>query len=224
MAAANADVTLDTLCHYSLLSALSPGVDGSACRPFDARRDGFVRAEGSAALLLMACEDGGPVPDGAVAELAGYGCSADAYRPTAGHPEERGVVLAIERCLDDAGESPDAVEHVNAHGTGTPMNDMHEARALRRVFGERSSSIPLTANKAVTGHASFASGLLEAIAAIRTLAEGRIPPTAHYETVDPELPPLDIVAGAPRESRVSNALSLSSAFGGLNAAVLIRRV
>ncbi len=225
VAAANADLTLDTLCHYTLLSALSPGAGSDASRPFDARRDGFVRAEGGAAVVLAAWDDAEqPVPAGAQAEVVGYGASADAYRPTAGHPEERGLVLAIERCLADAGIAADDVRHVNAHGTGTRMNDLHEARALHRVLGPAAAEVPLTANKAVTGHASFASGLLEAVCLVRTLVTDRIPPTAHHEVEDPELPALDIVSGAPRQHAVANGLSLSSAFGGLNAAILLRRL
>lgn len=224
VAAANADLTLDTLCHYALLSALSPGKGPDACRPFDARRDGFVRAEGAGAMVLAAWDENGPRPDGALAEIAGYGASADAYRPTAGHPEQRGLVLALRRCLDDAGARADEIEHVNAHGTGTPLNDLHEARALHEVLGERAAEVPLTACKAVTGHASFASGVVEAIAATLTLRSGVIPPTAHYRQPDPELPALDVVRGTPRRTRPASALSLSSAFGGLNSALLLRRL
>jgi len=224
VAAANADLTLETLCHYTLLSALSAGTGPDACRPFDARRDGFVRAEGAGAIVLVAWDDGASPPDGVLAEITGYGASADAWRPTAGHPEQRGVVLALRRCLADARLSADDVAHVNAHGTGTPMNDLHEARALHEVLGERAARVPLTACKAVTGHASFASGLIEAIAAASTLRTGLVPPTAHYEQPDAGLPPLDVVAGGPRETRPASAISLSSAFGGLNAALLLRRV
>ncbi len=218
VAAANADLTAETLCHYVLLGALSEGTGPDACRPFHRDRDGFVRAEGAACLVLAA---GSPKESKDRVRITGYGTSADAYRITAGHPEERGLVLALLACLQDAGIGPEDVEHINAHGTGTRLNDLHEARALYKVFGDRAATIPVTAVKSVTGHASFASGLLEAIVSARTLLEGRIPPTAHLAILDPELPPLDVVRDTPRSLAVRNVLSISSAFGGLNAAVLL---
>lgn len=218
VAAANADLTLDTICHYHLLGALSKRDPPDACRPFDRRRDGFVRAEGAACLVLASRS--GAAPTGSVA-IRGYGASADGYRIAAGHPAQRGLVLALESCLRDASVSPGELDHINAHGTGTVLNDRHEALALHAVLGGRAAEIPLTANKAVTGHASFASGLLEAVAAMETVRRGTVPPVAHFEEVDPELPPLDLVTGGPRRCRVRSVLSVSSAFGGLNAAVLL---
>lgn len=219
VAAANADLSLETLCHYAIVGALSSRPAPDACLPFDRRRDGFVRGEGAACVLLSTERPPGPAP---AVEVIGYGSSADAHSVTAGHPEQRGLVLAIGRCLADAGLDPSRVDHINAHGTGTRGGDQHESLALRRVFGERLERIPLTAIKATTGHASFASGLIEAVVAAETLARRTLPPYLAALEPDPGLPRLDPVIAAPRPFAGRTVLTTSSAFGGLNAALLLR--
>nr|WP_269770438.1 beta-ketoacyl-[acyl-carrier-protein] synthase family protein [Brevibacterium yomogidense] len=203
------------------MRALAAGYEddpAAACRPFDRARAGFVMSSGAAAVLLEA-EDTARSRDAEVlAELVGFGASSDAHHPTAPHPEGRGAAQAMRVCLADAGLGPDAVDHVNTHGTGTPAGDAAEVTALADVLGPRARDVPLTATKSATGHLLGAAGVVEAVLAVRSLTDGFLPPTLNLD--DQEFDGWDIVTGAAREADIGTVLSTSFGFGGHNAAVL----
>jgi len=187
-------------------------------RPFDARRDGFVIAEGAAALVLEDKERA--VARGAriYAEIAGGASTADAHHITAPEPEGTGAVACMELALEDAGLLPGDIAQINAHGTSTPLNDLAEARAIRKVFGDPGPAV--TSNKGVTGHSLGAAGALEAVASALSIFHGLIPPTAGLEELDPEIG-LDVVAGAPRPFAPGPVLSNSFGFGGHNGCLVL---
>jgi 3-oxoacyl-[acyl-carrier-protein] synthase II len=138
---------------------------------------------------------------------------------TAPDPEGKGAARAMERALKDAGVSPEEVGYINAHGTATPANDAAETKAIKTLFGERAGKIPVSSSKSMIGHCLGAAGALEAVAAVLAVRDGRIPPTIHYETPDPECD-LDYVPNQAREAAVNVALSNSFAFGGNNTALV----
>ncbi len=182
-------------------------------RPFDARRDGFVMTEGSAALVLEEWDRA--VARGATiyAELAGAASTSDAHHITAPAPDGAGAVACMELALADADVSPAEVGHINAHGTSTPLNDLAEARAITKVFGEPGPLV--TSTKGVTGHGLAAAGAIEAVASVLTIHHATIPPTAGFEEPDPEIT-IRVVHGEPRPWEPSGVLSNSFGFGGHN--------
>ncbi|PBC86877.1 3-oxoacyl-[acyl-carrier-protein] synthase II [Streptomyces sp. 2224.1] len=189
-----------------------------ACRPFDARRDGFVLSEGAAVLVLERpahAQARGARPR---AQLAGYGASCDAYHYAAPDPDGRGAAAALTAALADAGAAPGDIDHINAHGTGTRRNDLAEAKALRSVFPEPPA---VTSLKGALGHAIGAAGAIEAAVTVLSLQRDTIPPTANHEDTDLAID-LDIVAKVPRTTAQSAAASLSMGFGGQNAALVFR--
>jgi 3-oxoacyl-[acyl-carrier-protein] synthase II len=200
---------------FANMTALS---SSGASRPFDARRDGFVMTEGSAALVLEDWDRA--VARGATiyAELAGAASTADAHHITAPAPDGGGAVACMELALGDAGLSPSDVGHINAHGTSTPLNDLAESRAINKVFGEPGPLV--TSTKGVTGHGLGAAGAIEAAAAALTIHHGLIPPTAGYEEADPEIT-LRVVHGKPLEWTPSAVLSNSFGFGGHNGCLVL---
>ncbi len=193
----------------------------SASRPFDADRDGFVIAEGAGMLVLESVE--GAMNRGAkiYAELAGFGMSSDAYHVTAPDPQSRGAVLCMGEALRSAGLAPQDIGYVNAHGTSTPYNDRCETLAIKKLFGERAYSIPVSSTKSMTGHLLGAAGGVEAIATAMALYEGILPPTINLEKPDPECD-LDYVPGNARQVKVGAALSNSFGFGGHNACLAMK--
>jgi len=204
------------------MRALASGYDDDptrASRPFDAARSGFVMSQGAAAIVLeserAARDRGAPV----LAELAGFGASSDAYHPTAPDPQGAGGARAIRAALADAGIGPDAVDHVNAHGTGTLAGDAAELNAFDAALGATGRGIPISATKSSTGHLLGASGVVEAIIAVQTTRTGILPPTINLD--EPAFPEWDVVT-EPRALRVDTVLSTSFGFGGHNGAVLIR--
>jgi 3-oxoacyl-[acyl-carrier-protein] synthase II len=182
-------------------------------RPFDARRDGFVMTEGAAALVLEDWDRA--VARGATiyAEVAGAASTADAHHITAPAPDGSGAVACMELALADAGIAPADVGHINAHGTSTPLNDLSEARAIAKVFGDPGPLV--TSTKGVTGHGLAAAGAIEAVAAVLTIHHATIPPTAGYAEPDPEIT-IQVVHGAPSPWEPSAVLSNSFGFGGHN--------
>jgi 3-oxoacyl-[acyl-carrier-protein] synthase II len=187
-------------------------------RPFDARRDGFLMAEGSAAIVLEDLERALARGAHVYAELLGSASNADAHHITVPAPGGSGAAACMELALADAGLSPDQIRHINAHGTSTPLNDSAEAEAIEKVFG--SPGPPLTSIKGVTGHAMGAAGAIEAVAAALTIERSLIPPTAGYEQPDPDIN-LDVVAGAPRPWQPGPVLSNSFGFGGHNGCLVL---
>jgi 3-oxoacyl-[acyl-carrier-protein] synthase II len=193
------------------------GEPGAASRPFDAGRDGFVAAEGAAVLVLERVPDAEARGGRVHAVVRGYGAATDAHHATAPDPEGRGVERALRTALADAGLGPSAVDHVNAHGTSTPLGDVIEARVLRRVLGDRPV---VTSTKGVTGHALAASGAMEAAYTALALARRSVPPTANLTELDPRVE-LDVVTGAPRAAPIDVGVSTSLGFGGHNAALVL---
>ena len=189
------------------------------CRPFSFKRRGMVLGEGAGMFVLERLEDAKARGAKIYAELAGFGMSADAGDIV--FPSEEGAAAAIADALDDAGLPSDAVDYVNAHGTGTAANDVTETRALRRSFGAHADKLAVSSTKSVHGHALGAAGALELIPAVRAISDGVIPPTANYTEPDPDCD-LDYVPNKPREQAVGVAMSNSFAFGGLNAVLLVR--
>jgi len=208
---------------FSMLGTLSRRNDEPerASRPFDAERDGFVIGEGAAILVLeresFARARGARV----LAELAGYGCTCDAYRITDERPDAEAAVRAMQRCLEDAGLTPGDVGYINAHGTGTQMNDATETRAVRALFG-RDRVPPMSSTKSMIGHLLAAAGAAELAATVLALDAGFLPPTINYVSPDPACD-LDCVPNTARSARLDAALSNSFGFGGQNACLAIRR-
>jgi len=206
---------------FARMGALSRRCDdpAGASRPFDVDRDGFVIAEAAAVLVLERLSDA--TARGAVvhAVLRGYGASADAYHTVTPDPGGHGVARALTMALRDAGVAPAEVDHVNAHGTSTPLNDQIEVATLRRVLG---GSALVTSIKGVTGHPLAAAGAVEAAVTALTLATGTIPPTANLQTPDPGLD-LELVCKQARQVPIEVAVSNSFGFGGQNAVLLMTR-
>jgi beta-ketoacyl-acyl-carrier-protein synthase II len=193
-----------------------------ASRPFDARREGFVFSEGSGVLVLESLEHARRRGARIYAELAGHGASADAHHMIAPDPEAAGPIRAMRWALEDAGMAPGEVDYINAHGTGTPLNDVTETRAIRAVFNTHADRIPVSSTKSMIGHAMGASGALEAIASIYAIQHSLLPPTINYEYPDPECD-LDYVPNQARRARVDVALSNSFGLGGQNACLVLKR-
>ncbi|MGW0916657.1 beta-ketoacyl-[acyl-carrier-protein] synthase family protein [Streptomyces sp. NPDC002784] len=187
-----------------------------ASRPFDADRDGFVLGEGAGVLVLESLKHARARQAHVYSYLAGYGSSTDAHHVTAPHPEGRGLKQALHEALGDASWTAADVDHLNAHGTATHLNDHIEARVLSDVFPQVP---PVTAPKGALGHSIGASGAIEAALTVLTLRHQTIPPTANLDRPDPALASLDIVTKSPRPARLHKAISTSVAFGGHNAAL-----
>jgi beta-ketoacyl-acyl-carrier-protein synthase II len=205
---------------WAALRALSTREDSpaEACRPFSADRDGMVLGEGAGILVLEAeshaLRRGVPI----LAEIKGYGASADSNHLT--QPAQDGPVKAMRRALADAGLSVDTIDYINAHATGTEWNDQNETRAIKEVFGEGAYEIPVAGNKAALGHSIAGSGALELIGCILSLRDQAVPPTINYKLPDPECD-LDYVTEGRRQVSLQNILSNSFAFGGSNAALVV---
>lgn len=189
----------------------------TASRPFDVDRDGFVPGEAAAFLVLERVEDAMARRHPIHARVSGYGAATDAYHVTAPQPEGLGIERAARAALDDAAAASRDIQHVNAHGTSTPLNDLTEGRALSRVFPHRP---PVTSTKGVTGHTLAAAGAVEAAYTALTIKNQTIPPTANLKTLDPGID-LDVVRGAPRSGPITAAMSTSLGFGGHNAALVL---
>ncbi|MDE0196034.1 MAG: beta-ketoacyl-[acyl-carrier-protein] synthase family protein [bacterium] len=188
-------------------------------RPFDLERDGFMHAEGCGVLVLEELEHARARGAEIIAEVAGYASTADAYHITAPSPGGAGAVACMERALDDAGLAPSDIVHINAHGTSTPLNDASEAEAIHKVFGSPGPLV--TSTKGVTGHALGAAGAIEAAAVVMSIQRGVLPPTARYETPDPDMAPIRILAPDPCEWEPGPSISNSFGFGGHNGCLVI---
>ena len=209
---------------FSALKALSTRNDEPerASRPFDRDRDGFVLGEGSGMLVLEsldhALERGAPI----LAEVVGYGLTGDAYHMTAPPEDGEGAARCMEMALADAGLSPEEVSYINAHGTGTALNDVCETRAIKRVFGEHAYRLAISSTKSMTGHMLGGTGGVEAVFTVKAMVEGVVPPTINLDNPDPECD-LDYVPHRAREMEVECAMSNSFGFGGTNAVVVFKR-
>jgi 3-oxoacyl-[acyl-carrier-protein] synthase II len=224
--AGGADSRIDPLLllAYRALGALSPAMRPAeeVSRPFDAARDGFVLGEGAGVLMLEELEHAKKRGAVIYAEVLGLGSSFDAYSITKPDPEAGGAARAIDWALKEARINPSDVDYINAHGTSTRLNDQMETTAVKRIFGEGASALPLSSIKSMIGHLIGAAGAVEAAALVLTLQDGVLPPTINYSQRDP-LCDLDYVPNTAREIPVRVALSTSFGFGGQNAALVLSR-
>lgn len=193
---------------------------GKASRPFDRERDGFVPAEAAAVLVLEGKESALRRGVRIYAEVAGYSGSCDAHHITSPDPRAEGAVASMRNALGEAGIAAEEVDYVNAHGTSTPLNDVVETKAIKKVFGTRAATLPVSSSKSVTGHTIAAAGALEAIFSVLAIRDKVIPPTANYESNDPECD-LDYVPNHARKEDVRTVLSNSFGFGGMNASLVL---
>jgi 3-oxoacyl-[acyl-carrier-protein] synthase II len=210
---------------FSAMRALSTGFNDEperASRPFDARRDGFVIAEGAGVLVLEEFEYARRRDAHIYAELIGYGATCDAHHMTQPAPEGAGAAECMMLALTDAGIDPGEIGYINAHGTGTPFNDEAETLAVKRVFGEHAARIAISSTKSMTGHLLGAAGTVEAAYTVLALSRGILPPTINLDEPDRACD-LDYVPRAARSRQVGAALSNSFGFGGTNAVLVLRR-
>ena len=213
------------LAAFSAARAMSTRNDdpARASRPFDKERDGFVIAEGSAVFVLEdynhAIERGAKI----YGEIVGYGMSGDAYHFTQPHPEGDGAIRAMKMAFRTAGNTPEQVGYINAHGTSTLYNDKFETLAIKQVFGDYAYKVPISSTKSMIGHTLGASGAIEALICLLAMRDSKLPPTINYEVEDPECD-LDYIPNVMREAKVDYALSNSFGFGGHNATLILKRL
>ena len=209
---------------FNRLTALSQRNDeyASASRPFDLTRDGFVLGEGASILILESYELAKARGAKILAEIVGYGASADAFRITDQDPEGRGASASMRAALSDAGLAPTDIGYINAHGTGTKQNDQVETRATKAVFKEYAKSVPISSIKSMCGHLIAAAGATELITCVLALRDQILPPTTNYHSPDPDCD-LDYIPNKPRKASVKYVMSNSFGFGGQNNTLIIRR-
>ncbi len=218
-------VNPESLIRFSLLSALSTQNDPpeGAAKPFSKNRDGFVMAEGAAALVLESYDSAVARGANILGVLAGCGEMADSFHRTRSSPDGKPIIGCIRRAVEDAGLAPEDIDYINPHGTGTPENDKMEYLGVATVFGERAKSIPISSNKSMIGHTLSAAGTVETVFTLLTLEHQRLPPTINSKVPDPAIP-LDVVPNKARDAEVHHALSNSFGFGGQNVSLVVSRV
>ena len=222
--AAESTITSTGVAAFDRVGAMSRSNDDYSMtpQPFDKNRDGLVMGEGAAVLVLERESDAKTRGATIFAELAGYGATADAYHVTAPHKYGEGGASAIRMALSSAQANFDEVGYINAHGTGTLLNDLSETRAIKAAFGDLAYKIPIPSTKSMTGHMMGATGALETIFCVQALREGILPPTIHYQTPDPECD-LDYIPNKAREVNTSLVISNAFGFGGHNAVLALRK-
>jgi 3-oxoacyl-[acyl-carrier-protein] synthase II len=221
---AEAPIGFMCIAGFNAIRALSTRNDdpAAASRPFDATRDGFVLGEGAAILVLEEREHALRRGARVYAELTGYGASSDAHHVTAPAPEHEGAQRCMRTALADAGIDAASIDYINAHGTSTPIGDVAEATAIERVFGERTSRIPVSSTKSMTGHLTGAAGSTEAIISILAMERGVVPPTINLHTPDPAIA-IDCVPNVARAHTSDTVMTNSFGFGGTNATLIFAR-
>jgi len=222
-----AAVTIAGMGGFNAMHAMSTRNDSpeTASRPFDANRDGFVLGEGAGSIVLEEYEHAKARGAKIYAEVVGGGLSSDAYHMTAPHPEGIGVIAVMKNCLENAGLNPEDVDHINTHGTSTPLGDVAELKAISEVFGSHAKNININSTKSMTGHLLGAAGAIEAIASIMAMEHGIVPPTINHETVDGEIDPeLNLTLNKPQKRDIKVAMSNTFGFGGHNACVLFKKL
>jgi 3-oxoacyl-[acyl-carrier-protein] synthase II len=212
----------ESLIRFSLLSALSTANDEpqAAVKPFAKNRDGFIMAEGAAAVVLESLEAALARGAKVLGVVEGCGEMADAFHRTRSSPDGKPIIGCIRNALNDAGLAPEDIDYINPHGTGTPENDKMECLGVTAVFGERANSIPISSNKSMIGHTLSAAGTVEAVFTLLTLRNQRIPPTINYQVPDPAIP-LDVVPNVARDAKLRHAISNSFGFGGQNVSLVM---
>jgi len=211
---------------FNAMKALSTRNDDptTASRPFDAERDGFVLGEGAGAVILEEYEHAVKRGANIIAEVAGGGASADAHHMTAPHPEGLGALLVMNEALRDGGMTHDEIDYVNVHGTSTPLGDIAESKAIKKVFAEHAYNLNISSTKSMTGHLLGAAGAIESIATILAVKNDIVPPTINHFTDDPNLDPkLNFTFNTAQKREVRAALSNTFGFGGHNASVIFRK-
>ncbi len=194
----------------------------TASRPFDATRDGFVMGEGGGALILEELEHALKRNAKIYCEIIGAGLSADAHHITAPHPEGTGAILSMKMAIEQAGIKPEEIDYVNMHGTATPLGDIGETKAIKKVFGDHAYKLNVSSTKSMTGHLLGAAGAVEAIASILAVVNDKIPPTINFANPDPECD-LNYTFNKPQDRKVNYALSNAFGFGGHNTSVIFKK-
>ena len=219
-----ASITPLTIAGFANMRALSQNCDvpTAASRPFDADRDGFVLSEGAGMIVIESEEHaknrGAPI----LAELAGYGSTDDAFHITQPAPEGQGAYKAMEKAILDSNINPDDIDYINAHGTSTPFNDRNESKAISNLFNNSLNKLKISSTKSMTGHLLGAAGGIEAVATVKSIINGIVPPTINYNTPDPDCP-LDYTPNHAVEAEINAALSNTFGFGGHNAVLCFRK-
>jgi 3-oxoacyl-[acyl-carrier-protein] synthase II len=222
-----AAVTIAGMGGFNSMHALSTRNESpeTASRPFDATRDGFVLGEGSGAIVLEEYEHAKARGAKIYCEVGGGGMSSDAYHLTAPHPEGIGVIAVMENTLRDAGMTPEMVDHINTHGTSTPLGDVAELKAISHVFGAHAKNININSTKSMTGHLLGAAGAIESIAVILAMQHGIVPPTINHTVVDENIDAsLNLTLNKPQKRDIKVAMSNTFGFGGHNACVLFKKL
>lgn len=218
-----APITHMAIAGFSASRALTTNDDKeTACRPFQEGRDGFVMGEGAGIIVLESLESAKARGAEIYAELVGYGSTGDAYHITAPAPEGEGGSRAMQAAMDDAGIEAKDIQYLNAHGTSTPVGDLTEIQAIKNTFGEAANALKISSTKSMTGHLLGATGGLEAIFSALSIKEGRIAPTIHAVSPDPECD-LDIVPNKAEDLDITYAMSNSLGFGGHNAVLVLKK-
>ena len=222
-----AAVTIAGMGGFNSMHALSTRNDSpeTASRPFDAQRDGFVLGEGAGAIVLEEYEHAKARGAHIYAEVIGGGMSSDAHHMTAPHPEGIGVIAVMKNCLENSGIQPEDVDHINTHGTSTPLGDVAELKAISHVFGEHAKNININSTKSMTGHLLGAAGAIESIASILAMKHGVIPPTINHSNPDENInSDLNLTLNKAQKREIKVAMSNTFGFGGHNACVAFRKI
>ncbi len=222
-----AAITIAGMGGFNAMHALSTRNESpeTASRPFDAERDGFVLGEGAGALILEEYEHAKARGAKIYAEVIGGGMSSDAYHMTAPHPDGIGVIAVMQNCLENSGIKAEDVDHINTHGTSTPLGDVAELKAISQVFGEHAKNININSTKSMTGHLLGAAGAIESIAVILAMQHGIVPPTINHTTADENInPELNLTLNKPQKRDIKIALSNTFGFGGHNACVAFKKL
>jgi 3-oxoacyl-[acyl-carrier-protein] synthase II len=222
-----AAVTIAGMGGFNAMHALSTRNENpeTASRPFDATRDGFVLGEGAGAIILEEYEHAKARGAKIYAEVLGGGMSSDAHHMTAPHPDGIGVIAVMKNCLENAGASPEEVDHINTHGTSTPLGDVAELKAITEVFGAHAKNININSTKSMTGHLLGAAGAIESIASILAMEHGIVPPTINHTTIDENIDPeLNLTLNKAQKRDIKMAMSNTFGFGGHNACVLFKKL
>ncbi len=222
-----AAVTIAGMGGFNAMHALSTRNESpeTASRPFDATRDGFVLGEGAGALVLEDYEHAKARGAKIYAEFIGGGLSSDAHHMTAPHPDGIGVIAVMKNCLENAGIKPEEVDHINTHGTSTPLGDVAELKAISEVFGSHAKNININSTKSMTGHLLGAAGAIEAISVILAMEKGVVPPTINHTTIDENIDSeLNLTLNKAQKRDVKIAMSNTFGFGGHNACVLFKKL
>ena len=220
---AEGSITEIGIAGFTNLKALSTSDDPKdACKPFDKNRNGFIMGDGAGILILEELEHAKERGAFIYGEIVGYGATGDAYHMTSPHPEGEGAAKAMRLAMEEAGVNASQIGYINAHGTSTGPNDTGETKAIKLAFGDAAYKTPVSSTKSMTGHLLGAAGAIEAIACVKALEEGFIPPTINYKERDEECD-LDYVPNTGRKAKIQYALSNSLGFGGHNAVICLKK-